>query len=154
MQAEANIQSSIDQVYKVREMRLGANWFYWAAIASAVHSLIAFFFATPWMYFGLGVNRYVDNHVTFAGFDGPHVAGLLINLAFAVILAGFGYLARKGSDAAFIIGMFLYLFDLVMVLGYGDYFGAAIHFVVFFFMFKGLLASRRRYDPSVDATGA
>ena len=41
-----------------------------------------------------------------------------------------------------------------MVLGYGDYFGAAIHFVVFFFMFKGLLASRRRYDPSVDATGA
>ena len=154
MQAEANFEASLDQAYKAREMRLGANWFLWISIASVVHSLIVYFFATPGMAFGLGVNHYIDNNVTLASFEGKNVGGLLINLAIAGVFAGFGYLARRGNDAAFIVGMFLYVFDLVVVLGYSDYWGAGIHFLVLFFLFKGLLASRRRYDPSVDATGA
>jgi hypothetical protein len=154
MEAEANIHNTLDEGYKVKEMRLGANWFLWVSIASVVHSLIRFFFATPGMSFGLGMNHYIDNNVTFAGLEPRNVGGLLINLGIAGIFAGFGYLARRGNDAAFIIGMFLYVFDLIVVLGYSDYWGAGIHFVVLFFLFKGLLASRRRYDPSVDATGA
>ena len=154
MQAEANFETSVDQGYKVREMQLGANWFLWISIASVVHSLIVYFFTTPGMSFGLGMNHYVDNNVTLSGFEGKNAGGLLINLGIAGIFAAFGYLARQGNDPAFIVGMFLYVFDLVMVLGYSDYWGAAIHFIVLFFLFKGLLASRRRYDPSVDATGA
>lgn len=154
MQVQANIHMSADDAYKAREMRLGANWFLWVSIASVVHSLIVFFFAVPGMSFGLGMNHYIDNNVTLASFDGKNVGGLLINLAIAGIFAGFGYLARRGNDVAFIVGMLLYVFDLVVVLGYSDFWGAGIHFVVLFFLFKGLLASRRRYDPSVDATGA
>ena len=154
MQAGSNIHGTLDEAYKVREMRLGANWFLWVSIASVVHSLIVFFFATPGMSFGLGMNHYVDNNVTLAGFEGRNVGGLLINLGIAGIFAGFGYLARRGSDAAFIVGMVVYIFDLIVVLGYSDYWAAGIHLVVLFFLFKGLLASRRRYDPSVDATGA
>lgn len=154
MQAEANLETSLDQGYKVREMRIGANWFLWISIASVVHSLIVYFFTTPGMSFGLGMNHYVDNNVTLASFEGKNFGGLLINLGIAGIFAAFGFLARRGNDAAFIVGMFLYVFDLVVVLGYSDYWGAGIHFIVLFFLFKGLLASRRRYDPSVDATGA
>ena len=154
MQAEANIHGTLDEAYKVREMRLGANWFLWVSIASVAHSLITFFFATSGMSFGLGMNHYVDNNVTLASFEGKNVGGLLINLGIAGIFAGFGYLARRGNDTAFIVGMFLYVFDLIVCLGYSDYWAAGIHFVVLFFLFKGLLASRRRYDPSVDATGA
>lgn len=154
MQAEGNVHMTLDDAYKVREMKLGANWFFWVAIASVVHSFIIFYFAMRGMSFGLAMNHYVDNRFTLAGFDGPHVSGLLINIGIAVVFALFGYFARKGNDAAFIVGMFLYVVDLVIALGYREFWGAAIHLVVLFFMFKGLLASRRRYDPSVDATGA
>ena len=154
MQAEANIHMTADDAFKIREMRLGANWFLWVSIASVVHSLVVFFFATSGMSFGLGMNHYIDNNVTLASLDGKNIGGMFINFAIAGVFAGFGYLGRKGSDVAFIVGMFLYVFDLIVVLGYSDYWAAGIHFVVLFFLFKGLLASRRRYDPSVDATGA
>lgn len=153
MQAEAYVDHSLEGAYKVREMRLGANWFIWVAIASLAHSLIVFYFAMGGMSFGLGINHYIDNKVTFASFDGPNVLGLLINIVVAAVFAAFGFLARRGNDTAFVVGMFLYVVDLVIALGYREFWGAAIHLVVLFFLFKGLLASRRRFDPSVDATG-
>lgn len=154
MQAEAYVDHSMEGAYKAREMHLGANWFFWVAIASAAHSLIVYYFAIGGMSFGLGMNHYVDSKITFASLDGPNVLGLLVNLCIALVVAGFGYLAWRGSDVAFIVGMFLYVVDLVVALGYREFWGASIHLLVLFFMFKGLLASRRRYDPSVDATGS
>jgi hypothetical protein len=50
--------------------------------------------------------------------------------------------------------MFIYFFDSVVLLGYREFFAFGFHLFCIFFLFKGLLASRRRYDPSVDATGA
>jgi hypothetical protein len=88
------------------------------------------------------------------GPEAQRLTGLAINLGIAAIIASFGYLTRKGGDVAFIVGMFLYVFDAVISLGYRDFFGFGFHMFALFFMFKGLLASRRRYDPSVDYTGA
>ena len=106
------------------------------------------------MFFGLGTTQYVDSHLVAAGPEAQRLAGLAINLGIAGVIASFGYLTRKGGDVAFIIGMFLYVFDSVVALGYRDFFGFGFHMFALFFMFKGLLASRRRYDPSVDYTGA
>lgn len=139
---------------KVREMRLGANWFFWIAILAAANTLIVTYFRIPDLLFGLGATRYVDANITFSGPPSQLWAGLAINLGIAGIFAIFGYFARKGVDFAFILGMFLYLFDAVIELGYRDFFSFGFHLFSLFFLFKGLLGSRRRYDPSVDETGA
>lgn len=150
MQATAKVHGPAAEPYKIREMRLGANWFFWIAIASIINTLIVYFSQLPSFFWGLGMTQYVDANVTFANAGAQRLNGLAINLGIAVIFAGFGYLARKGNDVAFIIGMFLYVFDTVVTLGYRDFFAFGFHLLALFFMFKGLLASRRRYDPSVE----
>lgn len=139
---------------KVAEMQMGANWFYWVAILAAAASLIYHFadFATHLV--GLGVSQYVDANAAASGLASQKWGALLISLGFAGTLAAFGYFARKGNDLAFILGMFLYFFDAVVLLGYREFFAFGFHLFALFFIAKGLLASRRRYDPSVDATGA
>jgi len=150
MQAAAKIHGPADEAYKIREMRLGANWFFWVAIAGVANSLLIYFFSISSLFFGLGMTNYIDNHFTFDGLGGRSVTGLLANIGIALVLAGFGYLSRRGNDVAFIIGMFLYIFDTIVVLGYREFFAFGFHLMALFFMFKGLLASRRRYDPSVE----
>ena len=150
----AGVHGPVGEIYKVREMQLGANWFYWVAIASVVNSVVVWYFGIPSLFFGLGTTQYVDAHWLASGVESQRLTGLALNVGIAVILAAFGYLTRKGGDVAFVIGMFLYFTDAVVSLGYRDLFGFSFHLLALFFMFKGLLASRRRYDPSVDETGA
>jgi len=138
---------------KVREMQKGANWFYWVAILAVVSTLLIYFYNFSTYLIGLGVNEYVDARFASDG-DTQRWAGLALNVAFAGMLALFGYFARKGNDMAFILGIFLYFVDAVILLGYRELFAFSFHLVALFFIGKGLLASRRRYDPSVDATGA
>jgi len=139
---------------KVAEMQMGANWFYWAAILAAASSLVYHFTGFATHLVGLGVSQYIDANAAASGIESQRWGALFVNLGFAGILAAFGYFAGKGNDLAFILGMFLYLFDSVVLLGYREFFPFAFHLFVLFFIAKGLLASRRRYDPSVDATGA
>jgi hypothetical protein len=150
----AGVHGPVGEIAKVREMQVGANWFFWVAILAIANSLFVFFSGLSELFFGFGVSRWVDANVTFAAIGETKPAGLVINLVLAAGLAGFGYLTRRGSDTAFIVGMFLYFADSVISLGYRDIFGFSFHILALFFMFKGLLASRRRYDPSVDETGA
>ncbi len=155
MQANiAGVNGPITEVYKVREMQLGANWFFWVSILAVINSALVYYFRIPSLFFGLGSTQYVDAHLVATGPETQRLAGLAINLGFAGVIAAFGYLTRKGGDVAFIVGMFLYVFDSVIALGYRDFFGFGFHLFALFFMAKGLLASRRRYDPSVDYTGA
>jgi hypothetical protein len=150
----AGVRGPVTEVYKVREMQLGANWFLWVSILAVLNSAIVYYFGVPSQFFGLGTTQYVDSQMVTVGPESQRLAGLAINLGLAGIIASFGYLSRKGGDVAFIVGMFLYIFDAIVSLGYGNYFAFGFHFLALFFMFKGLLASRRRYDPSVDYTGA
>lgn len=150
----AGVHGPIGDLAKIRQMQAGANWFFWVAILAVVSSFYTYFSGLNELFFGFGVSRYVDASVTFAAIGQTNPAGLVINLLLAAGLAGFGYLTRRGSDTAFIVGMFLYFTDSVISLGYRDFFGFSFHLLALFFMFKGLLASRRRYDPSVDETGA
>ena len=155
MQANiAGVSGPVTEVYKVREMQLGANWFFWVSILAVINSALVYYFRIPSLFFGLGSTQYVDAHMVAAGPETQRLAGLAINLGIAGVIAAFGYLSRKGGDVAFIVGMFLYVFDSVIALGYRDFFGFGFHLFALFFMAKGLLASRRRYDPSVDYTGA
>ena len=166
MENAANVPDLTTDDAKVAEMRRGANWFFWIAILAAVPMFLIYFgkvLLSPSMIYsgvlanrlvGLGTGLYVDALFAASGGEGPQVTALAVNLVLVGLLVLFGYLARRGNDFAFILGMFLYFFDAVVLLGYREFFAFGFHIFCLFFLFKGLLASRRRYDPSVDATGA
>jgi hypothetical protein len=129
-----------------RNILSGANWFYWVAILSVINTLIIYFFNIPNMPIALGLTQWVDGTTGPMNAEGWYpplkLSMLVIDLLIAAAFAGFGYLARKGSDPAFVVGIFVYVVDLLLVIGLRDFWAAVFHLVPLFFMFKGLLASR------------
>lgn len=126
--------------------RNGANWFYWLAALSVINTLgnyLLGFGNTP---FGFGFTQWID------GSTGPLTSqsltpqlatgAMIVNLLVALGFAGFGYLARRGNDSAWVIGLLFYVVDAMFSIGLRDFFGFSFHLVGFFFLFRGLLASR------------
>jgi len=142
-------QTATTSVRHVVDMHRGAEWFFWIAALSVINSLAVTFSWTGNMIFGLGATRLVDETFRANSLAPVSVNGLIFSLAIAAAFIYIGYLARRGSDNAFVVGMFLYVIDAMIVLGFKDFFAFGFHLVALFFLFKGLLASRRRYDPSV-----
>lgn len=127
----------------------GADWFFWLAILSAINSLIVYYYNTPNTPIALGITQWVDG--TTSGFNASMTtSGLLINLLIAGAFAMFGMLARKGSDLAFVVGIFLYLIDTFLMIGVKDFFGFGVHLLALFFLIKGLLASRHIREDAVS----
>ena len=126
--------------------RSGANWFFWIAVLSAINSFVVWYFEIKNSLFALGVTQWVDG--TAGGFNNVGTGiplttqALIIDLLIAAAFAVFGYFARKGSDLAFVIGIFLYVVDALLVLGLKDFFGFGFHLIPLFYIFRGLLASR------------
>jgi hypothetical protein len=135
-------------------IRHGANWFIWLAILSVINSLLVYSLQIKNTPFALGVTQWLDG--TAGGWTnvGSGIAmteaALAINIVVALLLAGFGLLARRGSDLAFVLGMFVYLMDGLLVLGLKDFFGFAFHIFALFFLFKGLLASRHVRENAIS----
>jgi amino acid transporter len=153
MENAANFTDIHSDTAKVAEMRSGANWFFWVAILSLISSLVFWYYGFANHLVGLGINEYFYHQASATSNSGP-IFALAMSFVFAAILAMFGYFARKGNDVLFILGAFLYFVDAIVLLGYREFFAFSFHIFALYFIFKGLLASRRRYDPSVDATGA
>lgn len=127
----------------------GADWFFWLAILSVINSLIVYFYNIPNTPMALGITQWVDG--TQSGIKSSLTEGwLVIDLLIAAALAGFGLLARRGSDLAFVVGIFLYLIDAFLMIGVRDFFGFGVHLVALFFLFKGLLASRHVRENAVS----
>lgn len=141
---------NIEQRSTVRSDRSGiysgANWFFWLAALSVINSLIVFYFGTRNFPFAFGATQWLDGTtgpLTSEGWMPPlHATGLAIDILIAAAFAGFGYLARRGIDVAFVFGLFLYAVDALLSLGLKDFFGFAFHFIGLFYLFRGLLASR------------
>ena len=153
MEDSYRIHETLTDDQKVSEMRSGANWFYFVAILAALNAIVSAYSGIFGYPLGFGVSQFVDGRMlTGYGQASPETAqwgALVVNLLIAAAFALFGYFARRGSDLAFIVGMFLYVADAMLILMYKDVFGFAFHLLALFFMFKGLLGSRKRFDPSV-----
>jgi hypothetical protein len=153
MEESYRIHETMAPGEKVVEMHRGANWFYYVAILAALNSIVAMFTGMFGFSLGFGISQYVDGWMlTNIGQGSPESVrwvGVAINLLIAGLFAAFGYFSRRGSDIAFIVGMFLYIADAMLILMFKDGIGFAFHLLALFFMFKGLLGSRKRYDPSV-----
>lgn len=127
----------------------GADWFFWLAILSIINSLIVYFYNTPNTPVALGLTQWLDG--THGGLGASMTAGwLVINILIAGVLAMFGLMARRGSDLAFVVGIFLYVIDAFLILGLRDFWGFGIHLIGLFFLFKGLLASRHIRENAVS----
>jgi hypothetical protein len=127
----------------------GADWFVWIAILSLINSLIVFYYQTPNTPFALGITRWLDG--TTSGFNASMTtSGLVTNLLIVAVLVMFGVLARRGSDIAFVLGIFLYVIDAMLVIGLRDFFAFGVHLIALFFLVKGLLASRHIRENAVS----
>lgn len=127
----------------------GADWFLWLAILSVINSLIVYFYNTPNSPLALGVTQWLDG--THAGIKSAMSSGaLVINILIAGVLAMFGLMARRGSDLAFVLGIFLYVIDAMLIIGVRDFFGFGVHLIALFFLVKGLLASRHIREDAVS----
>jgi hypothetical protein len=130
-------------------VRHGADWFFWLAILSVINSLVVFYYQTPNSPVALGITQWLDG--TSAAFNGSMTAGeLLTNILVAGVLAAFGFMARRGSDLAFVVGIFLYVIDAMLIIGLRDFFGFGVHLIALFFIVKGLLASRHIRENAIS----
>jgi hypothetical protein len=137
MMAVANLQ---------RQVKNGANNFYWIAGLSVINSLIYIFGGGITFVVGLGISQIVDGFASGAASSFPGGAvilkgiGLIINLCIAGIFVGFRIYAAKGQRWAFITGMILYALDAILVIAFGDFFGFAFHLLFLWLLFTGLRA--------------
>jgi len=126
-----------------------ADWFFWLAILSVINSLIVYYYQVPNTPIALGITQWVDG--TTSGFNATMTtSALVINILIAAAFAAFGLLARRGSDIAFVLGIFLYVIDAVLMIGLKDFFGFGVHLIALFFLVKGLLASRHIRENAVS----
>lgn len=141
-----NIEQQTIQYSPGKAKSGGAHWFYWLAAASIINSLIVFFFRTPNSMAAFGITRWTDGTaggLTAEGVVPPMLASALaINMLIALVFAAFGYFASRGNDVAFVLGIFLYVIDTMLVIGLRDFFGFGFHLVGLYFLTRGLLASR------------
>ncbi len=135
----------------VEQFNGGAGWFYFIAALSVINSLLVLF-GTEWAFiFGLGVTQVVDGLArAIVGEIGEGSAvwivrgiAFLFNLGIAGFFVLFGWLAKRGYGAAFLIGIIIYLFDGLLFLLAGDWLGLGFHAFALFLMVRGYTALRK-----------
>jgi hypothetical protein len=126
-----------------------ADWFFWLAILSLINSFIVYYYKTANTPVALGLTQWLDG--TAGGLNPTMTTTALVtNVLIAAVLALFGLMARRGSDLAFVVGIFLYILDAFLSIGLRDFFGFGVHLIALFFLGKGLLASRHLREDAVS----
>lgn len=127
----------------------GASWFFWVAALSATNSIIAITGGDRVFIFGLGVTQVVDAFATvfeeelgLGRGSWLGIAGLVLSLLVAGLIALIGYLARKGNQVVYLLGMGLYVMDGLLVGVFQDWFSLLFHIVVMIYLVMGFRALR------------
>jgi hypothetical protein len=141
--------ASVARIMELQERgHKGANWFFWVAGLSLVNSVIMHGGGATYFVVGLGVTLLVDAVCKDVGEQNPDIHTLLrvfaigFALAVAVMVTGFGWLARKGILIVYAIGMALYLLDGLLFLVLQDLMSVAFHGFALFWMWSGFSAFR------------
>jgi hypothetical protein len=138
----------MEQTKIEKQMKNGANWFFWIAGLSLINTIVFLFDGSIYFVVGLGITQVVDGLMYYAAEDfGPELApfvqivGLAINLVIMGIFLFFGLRARKGKRWAFITGLILYGLDVLLLIWAGDLFSILFHAVALFGLVQGLRAA-------------
>ena len=156
--APSTIPPYVIAIYKLqKQMRNGANWFFWIAALSLINSVIFVLGSKVFFVVGLGITQVVD---AFTDIFAKHLAspmvvrliGFLIDVAIAGVIALFGVFARKGRKWAFIVGMVLYALDGLIFLAVQDWLSLGFHAFVLYGIFLGLRAKHHLDKIAQQAT--
>jgi hypothetical protein len=138
--------SDVNQPMLEATMKSGASWFYWIAALSTINSVV-YMSGSNWSFLaGLGLTQLAEAFVDVAIDNGAPPALKAVALVFSLILVAvfgfFGYYANRGSSAAFIVGIGIYILDGLLILLLGDLLAAGFHAFALFFIIRGFLACR------------
>jgi uncharacterized protein DUF4339 len=122
-------------------LKSNASWFYWIAGLSLINSIAAFTGGGWRFILRLGITEYIEDFGHSLGGDARMVVFILEVLAAGVFIL-FGVFAHKRHTWAFIVGMFLYALDGLIILNEQDWIGLAFHAFVLFCLFRGFQACR------------
>jgi len=119
-----------------RVVKSAANWFYIIGVLSLVNS-ISTQLGSEWGFIvGLGIPQFIDG--LLLGLLGEvGLLGLLSGIVFSATFAVIGYYASKHNKNAFVIGMVLYAFDLLLFVILLDILSIGFHAFALFMIYKG-----------------
>lgn len=139
----------------------GAAWFFWIAALSAINSIISIAGGDRVFIFGLGVTQVVDafaavfeEELGLGRGSWLGIAALGLSLLVAGLIALIGYLARKGNQIVFLLGIGLYLMDGLLVGFFQDWLALLFHIVVLIYLVMGFRAVRKLAEsPAMASRG-
>ncbi len=92
--------------------------------------------------FGLGAPQYVDR--LLGGSNPALIWGMIIVLAIIFVL--FGIFSRRRNVSIYMIGIIIYLADMILSILAGDIVGTVVHVVFTVLLVMGLIATRKLKD--------
>jgi hypothetical protein len=140
---------AIDQKRSDLERRIKSNvdWFFWIAGLSVINSVIFLFGGSYAFIFGLGVTQLVDAIISSIADEVGPIVGLIlrvfgfgIDIVILAIFVACGYLGRKRLLWAVIVGIALYVFDILLLLIVTDWVGILFHAWVLWCLIRGAKA--------------
>ncbi len=121
----------------VRNIKRGANWFYWIAVFSLLNFLLVVSDADLSFLVGLGTTN-IFTHIGHE-LDARLLAYAgIATLVFIGLFIVFGYYSRKLKVWAFITGMVIYFADALVLVYIQDWFSLVFHVIGLVFLFLGL----------------
>ncbi len=145
-QYEDHMTPQIDSA-TMEKIASSANWFYWIAGLTIV-GVVASLFGSGWRFaIGLGLTEVLIAFAT-PGDDAPVAAGVMIALwllaaASVALFLWLGYVARRPSQNAFVVGLVVYAIDTLIFVFVGDWLGVILHAVALYFLWQGLMLVRQ-----------
>ncbi len=134
-----------------RSVRAGAHWFYWIAGLSFINSIGLIFDWNVGFIAGLGITQIFDAFL-YELLGEYSLWSLTPTIMFSGGFVLIGYLAKKRSRVAFIIGMILYALDSLLFLMVTDMFGFLFHMFALYMIYNGFkhLKTLREEEETVD----
>jgi hypothetical protein len=155
----AEMQRRSALVNTARQVKAGANYFYWIAALSVVNSLITIFGGGVRFVIGLGATLFIDlvaKQISDNQGGSPIILGMgfLFSLIFDLIFVACAYFAGKGKRWAFITGLVFYALDAVLMLFFQEWIGFAFHLYFMWGAWQGLQALGRLklLEPAATAS--
>jgi hypothetical protein len=133
----------------MQRVNAGANWFFWIAALSLVNSAITHLGGGMVFVIGLGVTLIADAIAVLIAQEHPDAGMIAKGVAIgfdifaALIVLGFGFLARRRYSAVFIVGMVLYLLDGLLILLNPSVMAIVFHVFALTCMWQGFQANRK-----------
>lgn len=127
------------------------SWFLTIAILSMFNTILISLTSTVRFIFGLAFTQIIDE-VLFNSYGEMKLPGILVSFLISGIYIFIWYHAKAQKDWAYILGMALYVFDLLFYLAYKDWLSSAFHLVALAIILAGYvrLTSAKKKDQAAE----